>query len=77
MSDLDFAADALREGRAALLNPNLSEPERAASVKIIEGALDIIKMLGPEAEILRPATAEDLRRIAEEDAAGPFPPDEP
>lgn len=60
MSDLNSLADALREGRAALLNPNLSEHERNAAVKVLEGALDFVKSCGPDAEILRPATADDL-----------------
>lgn len=44
MSDLNSLTDALREGRAALLNPNLSESERAAVVKVMEGALDLVRI---------------------------------
>lgn len=61
---LDALTDALREGRAALLNPNLSEMERAHSVKVIEGALDLIKAF----EALEARGAENLanaKRLAQ------------
>jgi hypothetical protein len=74
MSDLDPFADALREARAALLNPELSNGERDQVVRVIEGALDLAKIMGPNAEIIRPATDEDLRLMAAEDSAGPYPP---
>lgn len=41
MSAADSVADALREARAALLNPALSEMERAHVVKVLEGALTL------------------------------------
>lgn len=66
MSDLDPFVSALQEARAALLNPNLHETERAASVKVIEGALDFARICGPDAEILRPATDEDLKSFTKE-----------
>lgn len=37
----DAIADALREARAALLNPALSESDRAHVVKVLEGALTL------------------------------------
>lgn len=40
--------DALQEARAALLNPALSESERAVVVKVIEGALALGESSEPE-----------------------------
>lgn len=47
--------DALREARSALLNPSLSESERGATVKALEGALFVAQQPGNDVAALREA----------------------
>ena len=63
MSDLDPLITALREARAALLNAEIHESDKAHVVRVIEGALEYARICGPDAEILRPVSDEELKSM--------------